>query len=277
MPNFVLIVNLYSPDGSIDPVTLSNYASLQLVDPLKRLAWRRHDADLRRAQVLDAPLARPRSARRRLGLTAVDVQQAIAEQNIQVAAGKLGQDPAPAGTQFQFQINALGRLSDPDQFGDIVVRAGFGSDATVRLRDVARIELQARCSMARLPSSTRSRRSSSPSDPAARLKRPRHGPDRQRRHDGDAEDLPRGIDYSIRYDTTMFVSASMHEVLVTFAIAILLVSGVVYMFLQSWRATIIPVIAIPVSLIGTLAVMLAVGFSINTVEPARRDPGRSAE
>src|SRR5215468_6540409 len=138
-PNFVLIVNLTSPDKSVDPVALSNYAYLQIVDPLKRLPGvgdviiygeRRYSM---RVWLDPDKLAK-------LGITAVDVQNAIAEQNIQVAAGKLGQAPAPAGTAFEVQVNALGRLTDPQQFGDIVVRARMSSEATVRLRDVSRIE-----------------------------------------------------------------------------------------------------------------------------------------
>ena len=141
-PNIMLGINIYSPDGSVDLVTLSNYAYLQLVDPLKRLPGigdvtifgeRRYSM---RVWLDPDKLAT-------LGITATDVQSAIAEQNIQVAAGRLGQTPAPPGTAFEFQVNAFGRLSDPQQFGDIVIRAGAASEAVVRLRDVARIELGA--------------------------------------------------------------------------------------------------------------------------------------
>ncbi len=141
-PNFTLAVNLYSPDGSVDEVALSNYAYLQIADPLKRLPGvgdvvifgeRRYSM---RIWLDPDKLAK-------LGLTAVEVQNAIAEQNLQVAAGKLGQAPAPPGTAFELQINALGRLSDPQQFGEIVLRAGTASEAAVRLKDIARIELGA--------------------------------------------------------------------------------------------------------------------------------------
>src|SRR6202012_3682339 len=141
-PNFVLIVNLTSPDGSVDPIGLSNYAYLQIVDPLKRVPG-----------VGDVPIFGERRYSMRgwldpdklanLGITAVDVQNAIAEQNIQVAAGKIGQSPAPPGTAFEMQVNAMGRLSDPAQFGDIIVRADTAAGSVVRLRDVARIELGA--------------------------------------------------------------------------------------------------------------------------------------
>jgi HAE1 family hydrophobic/amphiphilic exporter-1 len=141
-PNFSLAVNLSSPDGSVDLTTLSNFAYLQLADPLKRLPGvgdviifgeRRYSM---RVWLDPDKLAN-------LGLTALDVRNAIASQNVQVAAGKLGQSPAPDGTAFEVQVNALGRLSDPAQFGDIIVRAGTSSEATLRLKDVARIELGA--------------------------------------------------------------------------------------------------------------------------------------
>ena len=141
-PNILLGINLTSPDGSVDLVTLSNYAYLQLIDPLKRLPGA-GDVSIfgERRYSMRTWLDPDKLAT--LGITATDVQAAIAEQNIQVAAGKLGQAPAPPGTAFEFQVNAVGRLSDPQQFGNIVVRAGTTSEAVVRLHDVARIELGA--------------------------------------------------------------------------------------------------------------------------------------
>ena len=121
-PNFVLIVNLTSPDNSVDPVALSNYAYLQIVDPLKRLPGV-GDVQIFGERRYSMRVWLDPDKLANLGITAVDVQNAIAEQNVQVAAGKIGQSPAPAGTAFEMQVNALGRLSDPAQFGDIVVRA----------------------------------------------------------------------------------------------------------------------------------------------------------
>src|SRR5258708_28025015 len=118
-PNFVLIVNLFSPDNSIDLVTLSNYAYVQLVDPLKRLPGV-SDVSIFGERRYSMRIWLDPNKLATLGVTAVDVQNAIAEQNVQVAAGRLGDDPAPPGTAFSYQINALGRLSDPAQFGDIV-------------------------------------------------------------------------------------------------------------------------------------------------------------
>ncbi|MBN9273818.1 MAG: efflux RND transporter permease subunit, partial [Mesorhizobium sp.] len=141
-PNFTVLVNLTSPDKSVDFTTLSNYAYLQILDPIKRLPG---VGDVQffgeRRYSMRVWLDPDRMAS--LGITAVDVHNAIAEQNIQVAAGKIGQSPAPAGTPFEVQVNAVGRLSDPQQFGDIVLRADTATGAAVRLRDVARIELGA--------------------------------------------------------------------------------------------------------------------------------------
>src|SRR5207302_4602891 len=141
-PNFVLIVNLTSPDRSVDPVALSNYAYLQIVDPLKRLPGV-GDVQIfgERRYSMRVWLDPDRLAN--LGITAVDVQSAIAEQNVQVAAGKIGPSPAPPGTPFEMQVSALGRLSDTSQFGEIVVRVDPAAGSIVRLREVARIELDA--------------------------------------------------------------------------------------------------------------------------------------
>ena len=262
-PNFTLAINLYSPDGSVDLVTLSNYAYLQLVDPLKRIPGV-GDVVIYGERRYSMRIWLDPDKLAKLGITAVDVQNAIAEQNVQVAAGKIGQEPAPPGTAFEVQVNALGRLNDPQQFGDIVVRAASGSDATVRLKDVARIELGA------LQYTSSAQINDKPSVFVAVMQLPGSNAlelDKAVRAKVAAlsTHFPKGIGYGIVYDTTMFVSASMHDVLITLGEALLLVIAVVFLFLQSWRATVIPGIAIPVSLIATLAVMMALGFSLNTV------------
>jgi hydrophobe/amphiphile efflux-1 (HAE1) family protein len=260
-PNFVLIVNLTSPDGSVDPVALSNYAYLQIVDPLKRLAGV-GDVQIFGERRYSMRLWLDPDKLANLGITAVDVQQAVAEQNVQVAAGKIGQSPAPPGTPFEMQVNALGRLSDPQQFGDIVVRADPASGAVVRLRDVARIELGA------LQYSSSAFFGKDPTVVLAVYQMPgSNALDLQanikKKMDELSARFPKGIAYAMHYDTTRFVSASMHDVVITLAEALILVVLVVYIFLQSWRTTIIPTIAIPVSLIATLVVMETLGFSLN--------------
>jgi len=197
-----------------------------------------------------------------LGVTAVDVQNAIAEQNVQVAAGKIGQSPAPHGTPFELQVNAAGRLTDPAQFSNIIVRADPSSGAVVRLRDIARVELGA------LQYSSSAYFGLDPTVVLAIFQMPGSSAlDLQRRVKDRMEELskrfPHGIAYAMHYDTTRFVSAAMHDVVVTLAEALLLVVFVVFVFLQSWRTTVIPMIAIPVSPVATLAVMEALGFSVN--------------
>jgi hydrophobe/amphiphile efflux-1 (HAE1) family protein len=260
-PNFVLIVNLTSPDGSVDPVALSNYAYLQIVDPLKRLPGV-GDVTIFGERRYSMRIWLDPDKLANLGITAVDVQNAIAEQNVQVAAGKIGQSPAPPGTSFELQVNALGRLSDPAQFGDIIVRAAPAQGSVVRLRDVARIELGA------LQYSSSGFFGKDPTVVLAIYQTPgSNALNLQQAVKDKMEELkkrfPKGIEYAMHYDTTRFVSASMHDVVVTLMEALVLVVFVVFIFLQSWRTTIIPTIAIPVSLIATLAVMEALGFSLN--------------
>ncbi|SDR33682.1 hydrophobic/amphiphilic exporter-1, HAE1 family [Rhizobiales bacterium GAS113] len=262
-PNFVLIVNLYSPDDSVDAVALSNYAYLQLADPLKRLPGV-GDVQIfgERRYSMRIWLNPDRLAN--LGITAVDVQNAVAEQNVQVAAGKIGQSPAPAGTPFEMQVNAVGRLSDPAQFGDIVVRADASGGSVVRLRDVARIELGA------LQYGSSAFLNEKPTIVIGVFQMPGSNALDLQQHVQDkmlelSKRFPKGIAYAMRYDTTRFVSASMRDVVITLGQAILLVILVVFIFLQSWRTTLIPTIAIPVSLIATLVVMQMFGFSLNTL------------
>ena len=266
-PNIMLGINIWSPDGSVDLVTLSNYAYLQLVDPVKRLPGV-GDVNIFGERRYSMRVWLDPDKLATLGVTAMDVQQAIQEQNIQVAAGRLGQAPAPPNTEFEFQVDAVGRLSDPQQFGDIVIRAGAAngasSEAVVRLHDVARIELGA------MQYTSSARFNDKPTVFIAVYQIPGSNALQvdQEIHARMAElgkRFPAGIAWGINYDTTTFVSASMHDVIFTLGEALALVIAVVFLFLQSWRSTVIPAIAIPVSLIGTLAVMLALGFSLNAV------------
>jgi hydrophobe/amphiphile efflux-1 (HAE1) family protein len=260
-PNFVLIVNLVSPDNSVDPIALSNYAYLQIQDPLKRIPGV-GDVQIFGERRYSMRVWLDPDKLSNLGITAVDVQGAIAEQNVQVAAGKIGQSPAPAGTPFEMQVNAVGRLSDPAQFGDIVVRADPRDGSVVRLRDVARIELGA------LQYSSSAFSAKNPTVVLGVFQQPgSNALDLQKNVTTTMEQLskrfPKGIAYEMKYDTTRFVSAAMHDVLITLGEALILVVLVVFVFLQSWRTTIIPTIAIPVSLIATLVIMKVLGFSLN--------------
>ncbi|MBV8458850.1 MAG: efflux RND transporter permease subunit, partial [Acetobacteraceae bacterium] len=262
-PDILLGVTLYSPNNSVNLVDISNYGYLQVVDPLKRLPGV-GDVTIFGERRYSMRIWLDPDKLAKLGITATDVQQAVEEQNVQVVAGKLGQSPAPPGTEFEYQVNAVGRLTDPAQFGNIVIRAGTGSEAVVRLRDVARIELGA------LQYTSSSRLNTRPTVFIAVYQTPGSNAlqvAREVRTEMErlSKRFPPGLTWRIPYDTTMFVSASMHDVILTLSEALALVIGVVFLFLQSWRTTVIPAIAIPVSLIFTLAIMLAAGFSLNLV------------
>jgi hydrophobe/amphiphile efflux-1 (HAE1) family protein len=261
-PDMTLIVNLISPDQSRDELFLSNYAAINLVDRLKRLDG-----------VGDVSILGERKYSMRIwldpdklasaGLSANDIAEAIQAQNIQPAAGQIGQMPAPPGQKFQFSITALGRLESAEEFENIIIRADPGG-AMLRLQDVARVELGAEnyASFALLDGGM-STNIGIYSLPGANAIAVANGVRAEMAVL--AERFPSGVEYFVVYDTTVFVTDSISEVMVTFVEAFLLVFLVVYIFLQDWRATLIPAITIPVSLIGTFAVMNLVGFSTNTL------------
>ena len=254
-------ISLFSPQATYDDLFLSNYA-LTVKDQLGRLDG------VGEVQVFGAGdysmrvWLDPRKLKAR-GLTTDDVIRAIREQNVQVAAGRIGAAPAPAGTPFQLSINTRGRLVDPQEFGNIIVRTGAGR-RVVRVSDVARVELGAKdytfsstyngapsasIAIYQLPGANAMTTAAAVREEMERIE--------------SASDWPDGLDYAIPFDTTAFVVASIDEVYSTLAVAAVLVILVIFVFLQDWRATIVPVAAIPVSLIGTFAVMSGIGFSIN--------------
>jgi multidrug efflux pump len=261
-PDLMMVVHLVSPDDRYDILYLSNFARLQVRDELAAIPG------VGSAQVFGGGeysmrvwLDPDRLAARRL--TATDVVGAIREQNVQVAAGVLGGPPAPADTTFQLSVNARGRLTTEDQFSDIIVRATPEGQIT-RIRDVGRVELGADAYALRSlldnkaavgigifqrPGSNAIEASNQVREVMERLKLT----------------FPEGVDYSIVYDPTVFVRESIRAVVTTLFEAILFVALVVLVFLQTWRASIIPLVAVPVSLIGTFAVMLMMGFSLNTL------------
>ena len=257
-----MVVHLVSPDERYDMLYLSNYAFLQVRDELRRIDG------VGDVQVFGSGeysmrvwLDPDRLASRRL--TASDVVRVIREQNVQVAAGVLGAPPAPSDTTFQLSINTQGRLTTEEQFGDIIVRATPDGQIT-RLKDIARIELGASIY------SLRSLLDNKPAAAIAVFQRP--GSNALEAADEVYETMerlkasfPEGVDYRIVYDPTVFVRESIRAVVETLFIAILLVVIVVVVFLQTWRASIIPLVAVPVSLVGTFAVLLGLGFSLNTL------------
>ncbi|MHB1037863.1 MAG: efflux RND transporter permease subunit [Pirellulales bacterium] len=318
-PNTLMIVNLISPDNRYDDIFLSNYATIYIRDELGRLPG---VADVtyfgQRDYSLRAWLDPEKLAT--LNLSALDVVTAIAQQNVQVAAGQIGQEPVPKGQQFQLTINTLGRLVDPEQFADIIVKAGQNSTVTdilqagapisttapgtaaspgsaspigmaatagqtaaagqgapsmpgapppqstgiVRLRDVARVVLGSQqydqsCTLDGRPSVALnifqlpgSNALQTADEVYAKMKELRTR-------------FPDGLDYRIVYDTTPFVRESVNAVFYTLRDAVILVSLVMLVFLQSWRAAIIPLVAVPVAIVGTFAVMAAFRFSLNNL------------
>ncbi|HEV3234950.1 MAG TPA: efflux RND transporter permease subunit, partial [Candidatus Dormibacteraeota bacterium] len=310
-PSTLMIVNLISPDGRYNSLFLSNYATIYVKDELGRLPGVAGLTYLgQRDYSLRAWLDPNRLAA--LGLDAMDVVTAIAQQNLQVAAGQIGQPPAPKGQQFQLTINTLGRLTTPEQFGDIILKAAQGnplvqpsptgstalgvagpggqtglgglsgtagqsgptpqSAAVVRLRDVVtrtpegrpRVELGSQqygqnstldgkpsvaLSVYQLPGSNALDTAKGVYDKMEELK----------------SSFPEGLDYQIVYDTTPFIRESVSEVFSTLRDALILVAVVVLVFLQNWRSALIPLVAVPVAVVGTFAVMAALRYSLNNL------------
>ncbi len=259
-PAILLCVNLISPDKSRDSLYLSNYATIQVKDALARLPGVGDVSTLgARDYSMRVWLDPERLAS--LNMTATDVVQALKEQNVQVAAGRIGQPPVPQGINFQYPINTLGRLLEPEEFGAIIVKTGERGQVT-RVRDVGRVELGAKNSdvdsyLDGSPSVTLAVFQLPGSNALATAEGVRAEMERQKQR------FPAGVDYRVVYDTTVFVNESVHEVYKTLFEAFILVFIVVLVFLQDWRATLMPMIDVPVSLIGTFAVMAALGFSLN--------------
>jgi len=261
-PDLLMVVHLFSPEGRYDDIYVRNYAALQVKDVLARLNGVGQVRVFGSGDYAMRVWLDPNKVAAR-GLTASDVVAAIREQNVQVAAGAVGQQPNSRPTDTELLINAKGRLSTEEEFGDIIVKTGPHGER-VELRDVARLELGASeyalrsllnnkaavaLPIAQLPGSNAIATSDAVRATMAELKK----------------NFPEGLDYDIVYDPTIFVRNSIEAVVHTLLEAILLVVLVVILFLQTWRASIIPLAAVPVSLVGTFAIMSALGFSINAL------------
>ena len=261
-PMILLCVNLLSPDKSKDQLYLSNYATIQVKDSLARVAGV-GDVSFLGARDYSMRIWLDPNQLAARNMTATDVVAALREQNVQVAAGRIGQPPVPDGLNFQYTINALGRLLEPEQFADIIVKTGDQGEIT-RVRDIGRVELGAKnldvnsyldgepsitMAIFQLPGANALETADNVRSEMERLKKR----------------FPEGLDYKIVYDTTVFIDESVHEVYKTLFEAFVLVFIVVLIFLQDWRATLLPMIDVPVSLIGTFAVMSALGFSLNNL------------
>src|SRR5881409_2872347 len=260
--DILLVVALISPNNQRDTLFLSNFASLNIVDELKRLPGLA-DVTIFGARDYSMRVWLNPEKMARLGVTPSDVAAALRAQNAQYAAGKIGTEPAPPGQSLVYTVTATGRLIEPEQFGEIIVRA-MGPNGVLRLKDIARLELGA------LNYDTSNTLDGQPTIGMATYLQPGANAlevaDLVRAKMRELKPgFPAGVDYAIPFDTTRFVQASIKEVNTTIFEAALLVLAVVFLFLQTWRATLIPMIAVPVSLIGAFAGLWVVGFSINTL------------
>jgi hydrophobe/amphiphile efflux-1 (HAE1) family protein len=262
-PDLTLVVHMISPNNRYDMLYLSNYAQLNVRDRLKRIDGV-GDVQIFGAGSYSMRVWLDPEKLAALSMTAGDVVRALREQNVQVAAGQLGAPPnAGSGADFQLSINAPGRLTDEEQFRNVIIRSGEDGQIT-RLGDVARVELGANNYALRSLLDNKSavampifqRPGSNALQMAAEVKKTMKELKKE---------FPEGVDYEIIYDTTAFVQESIDSVVHTLIEAIILVVIVVVIFLQGWRASVIPLIAVPVSLIGTFAVMLMLGFGLNAL------------
>lgn len=261
-PDFLMVIHLISPDGSRDQLYLSNYATLQVKDVLARVdgvgsvtVFGARDYAMR--VWLDPDRVASRN------LTAGEVVKALQAQNVQVAAGVLGQPPVPKPGAFQFNVQTQGRLTDPAEFGNVIIKSDEDGRIT-RLRDIGRVELGAQDynvngyldTTPAVPMGVFQLPGSNALETAGRL---------LKTMDDLSQSFPPGVKYTVVYNPTEFIAQSVHEVYVTIFEAILLVVVVVIAFLQTWRASLVPIVAIPVSLVGTFAMLAAMGYSLNNL------------
>jgi HAE1 family hydrophobic/amphiphilic exporter-1 len=261
-PDLLMVIHLLSPDGSRDQLYMSNYATLHLRDTLLRLngvgdvqVFGNHDYAMRIWLDPDKVAGR--------NLTAGEVVAALQAQNVQVSAGVLNQPPVPSPGAFQLNVKTLGRLTDPAQFADIIIKSD-GAGRVTRVHDVGYVELGSQNYGANgyldiynaVPMLVYQQPGSNALATAERIRASMETMSQQ---------FPDGLKYDIVYDTTIFIAQSIHEVVTTILEAIALVVVVVIVFLQTWRASIIPIVAIPISLIGTFSILSGLGFSLNNL------------
>jgi HAE1 family hydrophobic/amphiphilic exporter-1 len=261
-PDILMVVALNSPKGTYDAIFLGNYCDINLVDAIKRV---RGVGDVKNFTAQDYTMRiwlRP-DRLASLGITPQDIQKAVQEQNAQSPAGRIGAEPAPKGTQSQFNVRALGLLKDPKEFAEIIVRSN-PDGSQVKVKDVGRVELGAQTY------DLRARLNKSPAGAIGVYLAPGANAletaNNVRKILADAQKrFPPDMEYDIALDTTLPIKASMNEIVHTLFEAVILVLIVVYVFLQSFRATIIPMCTVPVSLLGAFIMFPVLGFSVNVL------------
>jgi HAE1 family hydrophobic/amphiphilic exporter-1 len=256
------VINVYSPNNTYDPVYLSNYATINLIDPVARI---RGVGQVQLFGPLDYSLRIWLDPDRltELNLTPNDVIAAVQDQNIQAALGRVGAAPITKEQQVQINIKTTGRLTRPEEFAAIVLRAN-PDGSVIRIKDVARVEMSAKSQ------DRYSRFNGAPAAAIGIYQSPGSNAVEVARQvrvtlDSLATRFPADLAYTVFWDATVFVTATINEVVRTLVVAIILVAVVVFLFLGRWRTTLIPLLAVPVSIIGTFAVMLLIGYSANTV------------
>jgi hydrophobe/amphiphile efflux-1 (HAE1) family protein len=257
---FLMAISLTSREGRYDDLFLNNYATINLLDRIGSIPGV-GDSRLASSQNYGMRIWANPDKMAKLGLTATDISNSVQAQNRQNPAGAIGQSPVPRGTDFQYPVNATGRLLDPEQFGNIVLRAN-ADGSLLHLKDVARSELGAQ------DYKTYSRTTGRPSSiiivylsPGANAVETAN---RVNAFMADAaKSFPEGVEHAVPYDATRFVRAAISDVVTTLFIAVALVILVVFVFLQNWRATLIPLCTVPVAVVGTFALFPLLGFSIN--------------
>ncbi len=256
------IIGMYSPSGVYDTTYIGNYALVNVVDDLKRIEGV-GDAQVMSANDYSIRIWLKPDMMSQLGLSVTDIMSAVQAQNTQRAAGKIGQPPLKTSVDQMYTIVAPGRLKEPAQFEEIILRAN-PDGTSLRLKDIARVELGSQTyefsgeynKKPAVPIGVFLSPGANAVETAKAVKK---------RMDELAANFPGGIEYKVAYDTTLFVTASIEEVIHTLIEAMVLVFLVVYLFLHDWRATLIPCLAVPVSIVGAFAGMLLLGFSINTL------------
>jgi multidrug efflux pump len=261
-PDILLVVGVYSPHGRYDMLYLSNYVTIKLKDEIARVEGVGDVGQFGQADYSMRLWIDPERLAE-LNLTASDVADAVREQNMQIAAGHFGQPPSAGTKPFEFPITVIGRLSEPSDFEDIVVRTE-SDGRKIRLRDVGRVEMSARS----LDSTSKLNGRPNASLAVWALPDANCIATAQRVRDRMAElkkSFPEDMDYTVSLDMTPFIKESIREVIRTLVQAVGLVAAVVLLFLQNWRSALIPLLAVPVAIVGTFAAMAAIGFSLNNL------------
>jgi multidrug efflux pump len=258
---FMMVIAIYSPSERYDPTYVANYANIYVLDALKRIPGANQTSIFGTPDYAMRIWLKP-DRMAQLGVTAAEVQNAVAQQNQQFAVGRLGQAPTGKAVEQSFAVTTSGRMTEPSQFDNIIIRAASGGAAIVRLKDIGRAELGQK------DYSIRGSYQGKPATMMAVYQQPgANALDVSNQVKATLAEMkktfPEGIEYKVVMDTTNFTRASIADVVKTFFEAVILVVLVVYLFLQSLRATLIPVLAVPVSIVGTFIGMQALGFSIN--------------